>query len=1234
MAENLTLPGLFDGFEPPPTAPPSQPKPRARTQPLGPVEPPRAPTAAYAAMLKVIPRVELDFPGNSRTAPVPYQLVDGTPRGPKVGKARGKLSKIDYAAMLGKAHGAPVFGPTGAVFWDYRPRASSKATGYRIECEGGSDPDAAGEHGCGDSRTIKGAREIAQAHARAWGKPAKIYSRTRQRTGQLVETVTVDLEKTSLRDLEAIASEGAASLEKLRKRSRAAVTQIEVSQARYAVDAKKRWLDQVSTALVKATKRIESLERGHDEPPPPKARATAKPKAGAKRTWTTRPPGEILTPWEKRGKSIVAHKWPGGLNQGAYEIRKETIYEAGERPGTSKKVRDVYRVYWMPERSREPHSFLNELGNAVHRSFNDYGGVPVGVAPDSWQTIEQAKVVALRHAQHDLPVVEALPVPEKPTLGKWKPTGWYPESEIRYFDLAKNPHKPGLEKYADWVVDAFPWKVWGEGSPAFYAKPDDKYMDPAYRYSVIIRAPDDPERPSREAARSEGLGYGQVWKNLKIEPVHKIRGAILEATADGRPRTWNRITVEAFGISADVVPERVARILGELVGEQKLAFAVRDNGGFLFWNDAIWRKAHGNASKPGKPRASKVPKPKAKRKAKPKGRATAPPVSPIGLLLVNAFRWGLDEPDTSRGDAVEAILKRDGLDPATLDNLLRYTGQDLMALLHASNDRELLRATDKPVSYWVDAIEAASRVSKERRPAAPKPAPVEWERIGYPEEQRVLEQAGWKTWTERRDSDLYPKSMAGKTVLRTETPPEETIDAIQFREWIRPYKETPGKWSEPAYIAARSSKVPGRWQLTWFKDGEPVGDSERDTLAELVELARGEGAYVTQVVTRGPAKPSKPKRPAKPKAPRKPRRTKAPSIMDQILGAAPPAVVLPQGDLPSAYRGKKLSSSQTEAAQLDGWLDAHYPDLVKRVEYLVREHQALVVINTSGGKDSQAMFLYLTRDLKLPKGNVLVVHADLPGADWPGTTEWVRKTSAPYPVEIVRSELTFDEKIRQRGKFPDAARRFCTSDLKRGPIQKLIRSELCKRAGLEPGCSKLPLTSQRIVINAMGMRAQESTGRSKLSPWTVDLKQTAANRLVFNWLPVHAWTHDRVFSSIEKHGQTPFWIYGRTPADRKRLVAAGSVGEDGKPRPMSRMSCQFCILASAGDQLTAAMLAPQRAQEICSLERLTGHTMKAKVRKRKGKPDEVIQQPMSQTVEKARQIQEKGIRSAGLRVLA
>ena len=581
---------------------------------------------------------------------------------------------------------------------------------------------------------------------------------------------------------------------------------------------------------------------------------------------------------------------------------------------------------------------------------------------------------------------------------------------------------------------------------------------------------------------------------------------------------------------------------------------------------------------------------KPKAKAKPKGAAPSP-VSPIGLLLVNAFRWGLDEPDTSRGDAVEAILKRDGLDPATLDNLLRYTGQDLMALLHASNDRELLRATDKPVSYWVDAIEAASRVSKERRPAAPKPAPVEWERIGYPEEQRVLEQAGWKTWTERRDSDLYPKSMAGKTVLRTETPPEETIDAIQFREWIRPYKETPGKWSEPAYIAARSSKVPGRWQLTWFKDGEPVGDSERDTLAELVELARGEGAYVTQVVTRGPAKPSKPKRPAKPKAPRKPRRTKAPSIMDQILGAAPPAVVLPQGDLPSAYRGKKLSSSQTEAAQLDGWLDAHYPDLVKRVEYLVREHNALVVINTSGGKDSQAMFLYLTRDLKLPKGNVLVVHADLPGADWPGTTEWVRKTSAPYPVEIVRSELTFDEKIRQRGKFPDAARRFCTSDLKRGPIQKLIRSELCKRAGLEPGCSKLPLTSQRIVINAMGMRAQESTGRSKLSPWTVDLKQTAANRLVFNWLPVHAWTHDRVFSSIEKHGQTPFWIYGRTPADRKRLVAAGSVGEDGKPRPMSRMSCQFCILASAGDQLTAAMLAPQRAQEICSLERLTGHSM-------------------------------------------
>lgn len=53
---------------------------------------------------------------------------------------------------------------------------------------------------------------------------------------------------------------------------------------------------------------------------------------------------------------------------------------------------------------------------------------------------------------------------------------------------------------------------------------------------------------------------------------------------------------------------------------------------------------------------------------------------------------------------------------------------------------------------------------------------------------------------------------------------------------------------------------------------------------------------------------------------------------------------------------------------------------------------ALFVVNHSGGKDSQVMFLRL-RTL-VPADQLLVIHADLPGADWAGTWEHVVDISA------------------------------------------------------------------------------------------------------------------------------------------------------------------------------------------------------------------------------------------------
>jgi DNA sulfur modification protein DndC len=70
---------------------------------------------------------------------------------------------------------------------------------------------------------------------------------------------------------------------------------------------------------------------------------------------------------------------------------------------------------------------------------------------------------------------------------------------------------------------------------------------------------------------------------------------------------------------------------------------------------------------------------------------------------------------------------------------------------------------------------------------------------------------------------------------------------------------------------------------------------------------------------------------------------------------------------------------------------------------------------------------------------------------------------------IAHPSKTFFDMVEHRGMFPSPSTRQCTSDLKRGPIEREIRRYL--KAHPEFG---------GLVVNCMGMRAEESPGRSKL----------------------------------------------------------------------------------------------------------------------------------------------------------
>lgn len=216
---------------------------------------------------------------------------------------------------------------------------------------------------------------------------------------------------------------------------------------------------------------------------------------------------------------------------------------------------------------------------------------------------------------------------------------------------------------------------------------------------------------------------------------------------------------------------------------------------------------------------------------------------------------------------------------------------------------------------------------------------------------------------------------------------------------------------------------------------------------------------------------------------------------------------------------------------------------------------AIFIVNHSGGKDSQAMFHFVMANV--PRHQVRVVHAILPEVEWEGVVEHIEDTVLGLPVHTCQARRSLIQMISERGLFPSPTLRQCTSDLKRGPIEKTIRR-----------MSKAENFS--LIVNCMGMRAEESSNRAKLNTLVFSERNSKAGREWYDWLPIHDWLIGQVFAKISSVGQKPHWAY-----------EAG----------MSRLSCVFCIMASKKDLTTAARLNPKMYRTYVMLERTTGQVM-------------------------------------------
>ena len=247
----------------------------------------------------------------------------------------------------------------------------------------------------------------------------------------------------------------------------------------------------------------------------------------------------------------------------------------------------------------------------------------------------------------------------------------------------------------------------------------------------------------------------------------------------------------------------------------------------------------------------------------------------------------------------------------------------------------------------------------------------------------------------------------------------------------------------------------------------------------------------------------------------------------------------------------------------------------------LRDRGALFVINHSGGKDSQVMTIRLFEII--PTTQVLVIHADLPGADWKGIWEHIKATAvdnSPYEIQARKcvavnrndKEKTFFDLVDSRKRWPSPTTRNCTSDLKRGPIEKVIRHYINENSlsGLVVNCMGIRAEEGKINKDgrasgrAMGLDKKHYKATSETITLIYDKRNSRAGREYYQYYPIFDIKLQEIWDTIKEAGQTPHWAYSKG---------------------MTRLSCMFCIMASAHDLTIAAKLVPDVYKQYCDKEK-------------------------------------------------
>lgn len=230
----------------------------------------------------------------------------------------------------------------------------------------------------------------------------------------------------------------------------------------------------------------------------------------------------------------------------------------------------------------------------------------------------------------------------------------------------------------------------------------------------------------------------------------------------------------------------------------------------------------------------------------------------------------------------------------------------------------------------------------------------------------------------------------------------------------------------------------------------------------------------------------------------------------------------------------------------------------------------LVVVNSSGGKDSLCALWEVCRLASAqgyPRERVIVSHQDLGEMEWKGTRELVERQCEVFGVKVRVSkrrdkggyEESLLEYVERRKKWPSNKQRYCTSDFKRGPGARVV-TELSKGMG------------ECRILHVFGFRAEESPARGKKEVYKENVQLSTRKRKVYDWLPIHDWTGERVWRTIRENNLPYHPAY--------------DMG-------MPRLSCVFCIFSPFDALVVAGKANPELLDRYIATEEKIGHSFRS-----------------------------------------